>query len=293
MLACLRRYVEQHSVSVQGLRNMPDANLISLGRRFPARVAWVVCPALTLVGALASPAGIASQEVVDADLVTLEGEVVDVSNNLPIEGAIVSLPSLGLTTATDSMGYYRLDEVSVATHVIRVFRLGYDEFEADVTVNSGEILALYLTPGPISLQGIEVEVVGLSELDWRPVGTTRQAFIGPGEIEDLRDMYQSLDHILRVRRLPQVRYIPPVQPGGNLGDHTSNGCLRLVTDSGRRVCAMVVMDGMPIDEKVAGWMYQTSAHDIYSVHFLNSIEGYQRYGFRGSYGVLLIETHHR
>ena len=280
-------------MSVQGLRNMPDANLTSLGRRFPARVAWVVCPALTLVGALASPAGIASQEVVDADLVTLEGEVVDVSNNLPIEGAIVSLPSLGLTTATDSMGYYRLDEVSVATHVIRVYRLGYDEFEADVPVNSGEVLALYLTPGPISLKGIEVEVVGLSELDWRPVGTSRRAFIGPGEIEDLRDMYQSLDHILRVRRLPQVRYIPPVQPGGRPGDPTSNGCLKLVTQLGRDVCALVVLDGVPIDPVSAGWMYQTGSYDIYSVRFLGGVEGFHRYGDRGSYGVLLITTHHR
>ena len=228
----------------------------------------------------------------DADLVTLEGEVVDVSNNLPIEGAIVSLPSLGLTTATDSMGYYRLDRVSVATHVIRVFRLGYDEFEADVTVNSGEILALYLTPGPISLQGIEVEVVGLSELDWRPVGTSRRAFIGPGEIEDLRDTYLSLDHILRVRRLPQARYIPPVQPGGT-GRSDSNGCLRLVTQLGTNSCAMVVMDGIPHGEKTAGWMYQTSSHDIYSVRFLGGVEGFHRYGDRGSRGVLFITTHNR
>ena len=270
---------------------MLDAALTLRSRRFPAAV--VACAALTFVGDRPGPAELGAQEKGTSTQVTLEGEVVDASNNLPLEGAIVSLPSVSLTAVTDSLGYYRMDGVPAATHAIRVFRLGYEEFEADVPVNGNEILALYLTPGPISLQGIEVEVVGLSELDWRPVGTTRQAFIGPGEIEDLRDMYQSLDHILRVRRLPQVRYIPPVQPGGNLGDHTSNGCLRLVTDSGRRVCAMVVMDGMPIDEKVAGWMYQTSAHDIYSVHFLNSIEGYQRYGFRGSYGALLITTHNR
>ncbi len=273
---------------------MPDATPKSRGRGFPVRVAWVVCPAMALVGALPSPAGVTAQEVGGADVVTLEGEVVDASTNLPIEGAIVSLPELGLTTATDSLGYYRLDEVPVATYAIRVFRLGYDEFQAVVPVNGVEVLALHLTPGPIPLVGIEVEVVGLSELDWRPVGTTRQAFIGPGEIEDLRDMYQSLDHILRVRRLPQVRYIPPVQPGGTPEEPaTTNGCLRLVTDSGQRVCAMVVLDGIPIDEKSAGWMYQTSSHDIYSLHFLNGVEGFQRYGFRGSRGVLLITTHHR
>lgn len=249
------------------------------------------CPALTLVGALAGSAEVRAQEL--ADLVALEGEVVDASNNLPLEGAIVSFPGLGLTAVTDSLGYYRLDEIPADTHPIRVFRLGYEEFQADVPINGVEVLALYLTPGPIPLEGIEVKVVGLGDLDWRPVGTSRQAFVGPGEIEDLRDTYPSLDHILRVRRLPQVRYIPPVQPGGIPGDPTSNGCLRLVTQSGRKVCAMVVMDGTAIDEVSAGWMYQTSSHDIYSLRFLNAVDGFQRYGHRGSNGVLLITTHHR
>ena len=262
-------------------------------RRFPLRVPLAVYAALKLIGLLFASAELEAQDAKSADLVTLEGEVVDASNNLPVEGAIVSLPSLGRTAVTDSLGYYRMAEVAAATHAIRVFRLGYREFEADIPVNGAEVVALYLTPGPIPLEGIEVEVVGLSELDWRPVGTSRQAFIGPGEIEDLRDTYQSLNHILRVRRLPQVRYIPPVQPGGRPGDPTSNGCLKLVTQLGRDVCAMVVMDGIPIDPVSAGWMYQTSSHDIYSVRFLGGVEGFHRYGDRGSHGVLEVRTHQR
>ena len=262
-------------------------------RRFPLRTPLAVYPALMLTGMLIGPAGLGAQEAKSADLVILEGEVVDASNNLPLEGAIVSLPTLGLTAVTDSLGYYRMAEVSASTYAIRVFRLGYREFEADIPVNGAEVVALYLTPGPIPLEGIAVEVVGLSELDWRPVGTSRQAFIGPGEIEDLRGTYQNLDYILRVRRLPQVRYIPPVQPGGRPGDPTSNGCLRLVTQLGRDVCAMVVVDGVPIDPVSAGWMYQTSSHDIYSVRFLGGVEGFHRYGDRGSHGVLEIRTHHR
>jgi len=249
---------------------------------------------LALAGTVAGPAVLAAQEAGGADPVVLEGEVVDVSTNVPVEGAIVSLPGLGLTAVTDSLGYYRLDEVPTAVHTIRVFRIGYEALEAAVPINGAEVVALHLTPGAIPLEGIEVEVVGLSELDWRPVGTSRQAFIGPGEIEELRDTYQSLDHILRVRRLPQVRYIPPVQPGGTPEDpETTNGCLRLVTQSGRRVCAMVVMDGIPIDPVSAGWMYQTSSHDIYSLRFLGGVEGFHRYGDRGSLGVLEIVTHNR
>ena len=52
--------------------------------------------------------------------------------------------------------------------------------------------------------------------------------LGPGEIEDLRDTYLSLDHVLRVRKLPLARYIPPVQPGGT-GRPGSNGVLLIET----------------------------------------------------------------
>ena len=260
-------------------------------RNTAVSVVSAVCPALTLVGVLVSPLGLRAQEAGSAELVTLEGEVVDASNNLPVEGAIVSFPDFGLIEVTDSLGYYRIREVPAGTHAIRVFRLGYEEFEVEVTVNGAEVLALHLTPGPIPLEGIEVEVVRQSELDWRTVGTSRRAFIGPGEIEDLRGTYLSLDHILRVRRLPRVRYIPPVQPGGIPGDAESNGCLRLVIQIGRKLCAMIVMDGVPIDSVSAGWMYQTSSHDIYSIRFLGRAEGFFRYGERGTNGVLEIRTH--
>ena len=203
-----------------------------------------------------------------------------------MEGVIVSLPGLALTAVTDSLGYYRLDEVPTGTHAVRAIRLGYEEFQAYVPVNGAEVLALYMTPSPIPLEGIEVTVVGLEDLDWRAVGTSRQAFVGPGEIEDLRDTYLSLDHVLKVRKLPRARYYPPLQPGGD-------GCLRLVTNLGSRSCAMIVVDGVPIDPVSAGWIYQTSSHDIYSIRFLYGGEAILRFGHRGANGVLLIETHGR
>ena len=270
---------------------MPDATVTLRSWRFPVGVTLLTSPALILAAALLVAAELSGQEVAHTEWVTLEGEVVDASNNLPLEGAIVSLPGLGLTAVTDSLGYYRLDQVPTATHAVRVFRLGYDEFEAAVPINGVEVLALYLTPGPISLAGIEVEVVGLSELDWRPVGTSRQSFIGPGEIEDLRDTYHSLDYILRVRKLPQARYFPPVQPGGKPRDPTSNGCVKRVTKLAAGRCAMVVLDGVPIDEKSAGWMYQTSSYDIYSVRFRSGPDAFLRWGERGAFGVLEIDTH--
>ena len=273
-------------------------------RRLGASLVSVVGPVLTLVGTLLGPAELGAQVVTSPDLITVEGEVVDGSNNVPVVGAIVGVPELGLTAVTDRLGYYRIDHVPAGLHAVRVIRVGYDEFEAYVPVNGEEVLALYLTPGPIPLPGIEVKVVGLENLEWRSAGTSEQAFIGPGELEELRDRYHSLDHVLRVRRLPRARYVPPVQPGGlpppptEPGQPTrpsdTNGCLRLAALSlatTRRPCAMVVLDGVPIDPVSAGWMYQTSTHDIYSLRFLHGAEAALRYGHRGTNGVLLIQTH--
>ena len=53
---------------------------------------------------------------------------------------------------------------------------------------------------------------------------------------------------------------------------------------------LVTLEGEVVSE---GWMYQTSSHDIYSVRFLGGVEGFHRYGDRGSSGVLEIVTHHR
>lgn len=84
---------------------MPDATVTLRSRSFLAALTLVVCPALTLVGAPSGPAELGAQEVRGAERVTLEGEVVDASNNLPLEGAIVSLPGLGLTWMYQTSSY--------------------------------------------------------------------------------------------------------------------------------------------------------------------------------------------
>lgn len=279
---------------------------VSMSSRSPWTIsASGVCPAAALVWALLGPAALGAQDAPSPGLVTVEGEVVDVSSNLPVEGAIVGLPGLGLNAVTDEMGYYRIDDVPAGAYALRVLRLGYEKFEAHVPISGAEVLALYLTPGPIPLEGIEVTVVGLEDLEWRSAGTSARAFIGPGELEELRDTYQSLNHVLRVRKLPRARYIPPVQPGGRPALTTpgepappndTNGCLRLTglaLGTTRRPCAMVVLDGVPIDPVHAGWVYQTSTHDVYSIRFLYGPEATTRYGHRGAGGVLEIVTHHR
>ena len=273
-------------------------------RRTRASLVSAAGLALTVVGTLLSPAELGAQDETSPGLITLEGEIVDGSNNVPVEGAIVGLPGLGVTAVSDRMGYYRINDVPAGAHAVRVLRLGYEKFEAYVPVNGEEVLALYLTPGPIPLEGIEVTVVGLEDLEWRTAGTSDQGFIGPGEFEELRDRYHSLDHVLRARKLPRARYLPPVQPGGAPPPPTepgvpappsdTNGCVRLThlsLGTQRPPCAMVVLDGVPIDPVSAGWVFQTSTHDIYSVRFLHGAEAALRYGLRGGYGALLIQTH--
>ena len=91
--------------------------------------------------------------------------------------------------------------------------------EAEVPINGQEVLALHLTPGPVSLEGIEVVVIRREDLEARALGTSSHALIGPAEMEDLRQRYFNLGEILRTRSLPRARYHPPKIPG-------ETGCLK-------------------------------------------------------------------
>lgn len=203
-------------MSTRGLRTVPVSR---------------VCPAAALVWALLGSAALGAQEAPSPGRVTVEGEVVDRSSNLPVEGAIVGLPGLGLNAVTDEMGYYRIDDVPAGAYAVRVLRLGYERFEAHVPVSGAKVLALYLTPGPIPLEGIEVTVVGLEDLEWRSAGTSAQAFIGvpidpvhagwvlpdqyPRRLFDTVPVRTGSDHPLwssRGRRCAGDRNAPPMSP---------------------------------------------------------------------------------
>ena len=133
-----------------------------------------------------------------------------------------------------------LEQSAASAYPVQVIRLGSAKLDAEVPINGQEVLALYLAPGPISLEGIEVEVIGREDLDSRASGTSSRALIGPLEMEDLRERYFSLNQVLTTRSLPRARYEAPRIPG-------ETGCLMVRTlGFGGSSCAAVVVDGAPV-----------------------------------------------
>ena len=216
--------------------------------------------------------------------VVFEGEVLDLRTGLPVLGAIVALPSLARSVMTDELGYFRMEGVPAGFYEISVIRLGYEGLLEELPVNGREIVAVHLTPGPIPLEGIEVEVISRAAQEMRAMGISSRSIVGPVEMESLRESYFSLDQLLTSRTLPRARYHPAMGVGGR-------GCLRVSRPSLRGgSCAALVVDGVLVNPEAADWVYRLSPNDIFAMRFLYGPAAAIRYGHRGSDGVLFIET---
>ena len=243
------------------------------------------CHALFLAAAaIAAPFSLSGQDAEETTDITMEGEVLDVVSGVPVAVAIVAIPALNRSTVTDELGYFRMEDVPAGFYPIRVMRVGYENLEAEVPINGQEVLALYLTPGPVPLDGIEVKVTSREDVETRTMGISSRGIIGPLEMDELRERYFSLEQILTGRYVPRARFRPGREPG-------DPGCLMVTALrlSGRS-CAAVVVDGVLLGAGASDWAYRMSTQDIFSVRFLYGPAAALRYGHRGSDGVLFIET---
>lgn len=78
---------------------------------------------------------------------TIAGYVYDAISGLPIEGALVSIPELNLTTYTDANGTFSLS-VPPGTYTLEASATGYQPFSTSVTVDENEtvVVPIPLTP---------------------------------------------------------------------------------------------------------------------------------------------------
>ena len=123
----------------------------------------------------------------------------------------------------------------------QVMRIGYETLGAEVPLNGEEVLALYLTPGAVPLDGIKIKVIDEDDLARRASSGQGRSIVGPVEMEQLRERHVTLGHILSARHPPGSRYVPPSRPG-------AKGCMRLTQESlslmvtQGNACSAVVVD---------------------------------------------------
>ena len=248
-------------------------------RRGGAR--WIG-PALGLLLGLLAGLPATAQESAAPTFVDLEGEVLDVGSQVPVAAAIVVLPTLNLTTVSDDFGYFIFSGVPAGTYPLRVMRLGYIDFQGDISVTGSEVHVVRLNPQPVDLGEIEVDVIRPEELEWRAAGTVL-GVIGPVEMEEMRIRTQSLDQILTMRPLSRTRYVQPRGPNGL-------GCLRVTTALASGGCAAMVVDGVLLTRESADWVFRMSPEEIFAIRFVHGADAGVRYGYAGANGVLIIET---
>jgi iron complex outermembrane receptor protein len=84
------------------------------------------------------------------------------ADDLPVESASVRIIAAGLGTFSDSLGFFKINNIPEGNYTLLVSRIGYDDYEKSIIVQGGDELTLgiVLTANPATLN--EVVVTGVS-----------------------------------------------------------------------------------------------------------------------------------
>jgi hypothetical protein len=99
----------------------------------------------------------------DTSRIAVTGVVGDAQSGLPIEGAVVAIPEIGLRTVSDRNGRFALSGIPPGEHNWLFRMLGYADWEEEMEVENLERLRVGLLPQPIALQNITATVDRLAE----------------------------------------------------------------------------------------------------------------------------------
>ena len=276
------------------------------GGRFRASAAfcrWVAA------GVLA--AGVAGAPVYASAQIRVEGEVIDARSGLPVAGAIVHLPDLGVGSISDEFGYFALDSVPRGVQIVAVHRTGYETVEQPVHVVLGEVWEVRLTPAAIEVRGIEVAAATSQELEVARTGR-RSDFISPSQVAEAAERTNKVLEVLRSKAPPRLRIRqeggiagvtfciessrrrPSVQELMSQGD----GCRpTLLALDGVIVYAppsmnMAGMQPPSLPADVAAILLNQNPQEIRSIRVLSPADAFFRYGEAGRSGAVEIVTVH-
>ena len=93
-------------------------------------------------------------------LASLRGNVLADSTNLPLRGAAVSIPRLGKTAVTDSLGGFLLGGIELGQEIVMVRRIGFKEVTAQLRFKAGDTVEVDFLMLPTVQRMAEVQVKG-------------------------------------------------------------------------------------------------------------------------------------
>ncbi len=242
--------------------------------------------------------------------VRVEGEVLDSENGLPVQGVIVQFPELGLAALTDSMGYFLFEAVPRGEQVISTYHFGYAKLEAQTPIVLGDVLALNLTPRPISLSGVAVDVRPTEEIEALTMGRGSD-FIGPEAVEEMAGRTNRVLEVMRAkapprlqirqrgngsgmsfciqstRRTPSIQELKDLGPGCRPSMLVMDGVVIYAPPSTSDFVGDVY-SGLPSD--VASMLLNQNPDELESIRVLTPRDAFFRYGDAGRLGAVEIVT---
>ena len=242
--------------------------------------------------------------------IRVEGEVLDGQSGLPVQGVIVQFPDLGIAVLTDSMGYFRFDAVPHGSQIISTYHFAYDALAAVTPIVLGDVLALNLTPRPIELRGVAVDVRPRGEIEALTTGRGSD-FIGPEAIERLAQRNSRMLDVLRTKAPPRLQIRQQTGRGGmQFGIQSSRRrpSIQELRDLGSGCHpALLVMDGVVIyappstsdfvadvaptlPADVADMLLNQNPNEIESIRVLTPTDAFFRYGDAGRLGAVEVVT---
>jgi len=246
------------------------------------RVSDLFCCVSALVLWAAVPVHAQEESGESVDSITVRGEVLSTFDGHPLSGVLVTLHDLWRITRTDELGYFEIPNVPVGPHELGVYALGYETLEQYIEFVPDEVLAVKLDAAPIQIEGVQVEVLGNTVLEYRSFGT-RYDFIGGDLLEKYKQRYGYITDMIRAR-FPGVRVHDMMGTGQTLCLLSTRSTTSLAEGSG---CALMLIDGLQATgEEVS----QLHPEVVASIRYVTRMEGRLVYGALGENGVLLIET---
>ncbi|CAN5848016.1 TonB-dependent receptor [soil metagenome] len=87
---------------------------------------------------------------------TLSGKVTDHDQREPLQGAVVYIEELQLSTATDAFGNYHFHHLCEGTYRVKSNYLGYEGMQSDIRLRSSSVRDFKMHASSLLLQGVEV-----------------------------------------------------------------------------------------------------------------------------------------
>lgn len=95
---------------------------------------------------------------------SITGRVLDADTNRPLDGLTVAVPDLSRSTMTDAEGRFTLRDLPAGDFIVTIAGLGYTPFSETRTIADGVHLEIELTPQPIQIEEVVVDIETIDEV---------------------------------------------------------------------------------------------------------------------------------